>query len=126
MGFVLIRSRVNACVAFHSMQSAAQGERVRRLFEVYRSCWDSTASTSLPGELALAAVTGAAATARVSSVCGDEYGVTLASPDGDCCSLLAVAAVTHWDLLCCPSSSIPAAASHAAFRAVADVSWMCA
>lgn len=124
MGFVLIRSRVNSCVAFHSMQSPAQGERVRRLFEVYRSCWDSTASTSLPGELALAAVTGAAAIAPLSSVCRDEYDIALVAHDGDCCSLLAVGVVTHWDMLCCPASSIPAAASRAAFRAVADVSWM--
>ncbi|KAL8273297.1 hypothetical protein Esti_002798 [Eimeria stiedai] len=53
IGAVLLKSRVNACIAFHSLHSHAQGEKIRRLFEVYRSCWDSTADTPLPdGEAA--------------------------------------------------------------------------
>ncbi|KAL8452205.1 hypothetical protein Emed_001512 [Eimeria media] len=48
IGAVLLKSRVNACIAFHSLHSHAQGEKIRRLFEVYRSCWDSTADTPLP------------------------------------------------------------------------------
>ncbi|OEH74637.1 transcription regulatory protein [Cyclospora cayetanensis] len=53
IGSVLMRSRVNACIAFHSLHNPTQGERMHRLFQVYRSCWDSTASTPLPAHVGL-------------------------------------------------------------------------